>query len=63
VGGDLLERGEGVDGAGVAGEGDELEQRLVEPRERGAGLEGRPELATQRPVAPQRGGDGDPRES
>jgi len=56
---ELLERGEGVDGAGVAGEGDELQQRLVEARRRRARPEGGAELAAQDPVAPQRGGDRD----
>jgi len=53
---DLLEGGEGVDGARVAREGDELEQGLVEPRRRRARPEGGADRAAQRPLAPQRGG-------
>jgi len=63
VGDDLLERGEGVDGPGVAGEGDELEQRLVQARRRGARPEGGADLATQLPLAPLRGGGRDAGES
>jgi hypothetical protein len=59
VRGDLLEGGERVDGPGVAGEGDELEQRLVQTLQGGAGSEGGAQLATQRSLAPQRGGNRD----
>jgi hypothetical protein len=59
---DLLQGGKGVDRARVAGEGDELEQGLVETRQRRARPEGGADLAAQRPLAPQRGGRRDARQ-
>jgi hypothetical protein len=60
--GDLLERREGVDGAGVAGERDELKQRLIQAPQGGAGVEGGPDLAPERPVPAQGRRDRDARE-
>ena len=61
VRGDLLERRKGVDGPGVAGERDELEQRLVQAAQRRAGPEGRPDLPPERPIPAQGGRDRDAR--
>lgn len=63
VGSDLLEGGEGVDRPGVAGERDELQERLVEAGRRRARPEGGADLAAQRPLASPRCGRRDARQA
>ena len=53
---DLPEGGEGVDGASVAREGDELEQGLIKARGRRARPQSDADLAAQQTLAPPRGG-------
>jgi hypothetical protein len=63
VGRQVLEDGEGVDRAGVAGEGDELEERLIQAGGGRARLQGGTNLPSQRPIPAERRRDRDPSEA
>lgn len=59
---DLLQDAEGVDGAGVTREGDELQERLVQAAGSRTRANGGPDPPPERTLAPERGGDRDARQ-
>jgi len=63
MGRQFVEHGERVDRPGVAGKGNELEERFIQARRRDARREGGAELPVQRPVLPERCRDRNPREA